>query len=87
MWAKQKLKNTLQFTDYENEKNARPRDSLGLLTMIRKLRIEKGFCTKAFGCFLEFLVAKNGQHLPIDWRKPAKNNKLCLLEFAKNHLK
>jgi hypothetical protein len=66
MWAKQKLKNTLQFTDYENEKNASPRDSLGLLTMIWKVRIERGFCTKAFGCFLELLVANNGQHLPLD---------------------
>ena len=67
-----KLRNTLQITYYENEKNASPRDSDGLLTMIWKIRIERGFCTKAFGCFLELLVAKNGQHLPLDWRKPAK---------------
>jgi hypothetical protein len=73
--GKAKLKNILQFTDYENEKNASPRDSLGLLTMIWKARIERRFCTKAFGCFLGILVAKIGQHLPLDWRKPAKNNK------------
>jgi hypothetical protein len=69
--GKAKLENTLQFTNYENEKNASPRDSLGLLTMIWKARRGRGFCTKAFGCFLELLVAKIGQHLPLDWRKPA----------------
>jgi hypothetical protein len=81
-----KLRNTLQITNYENEKNASPRDSLGLLTMIWKVRIGIGFCSKALGCFLELLVAKNGQHLSLNWRKPAKNSKLCFLEIAKNHL-
>ena len=32
--GKTKLENTLQFTSYENERNASSRDSLGLLTMI-----------------------------------------------------
>jgi hypothetical protein len=62
-WAKQKLENTLQFTNNENDKRMQARDSLGLLTMIWKARRERGFCTKAFGCFLELLVAKIGQHL------------------------
>jgi hypothetical protein len=72
MWAKQIKK---YFTNYENEKNAIPRDSLGLLTMIWKARKEREFFTKALGCFLELLVVKIGQHLPLDWRKPAKKNK------------
>jgi hypothetical protein len=56
-------------------KNASPRDSLGLLTMIWKVEGGRGFCTTTLGCFLELLVAKIGQHLPLDWRKPAQNNK------------
>jgi hypothetical protein len=37
MKAKQKTKTNLQILDFENEiKNASPRDSLGLLTMLRR---------------------------------------------------
>jgi hypothetical protein len=64
--GKTKTKDTLQFIDYENEKNASPIDYLGLLTMIWKVRIERWFFTKALGCFLDLLVAKIGQHLPLD---------------------
>jgi hypothetical protein len=67
-------------------KNASPRDSLGLLTMAYKERGVKGFCTTNFGCFLELFVGKNGQHLPLTWQKPAQNNKLSMLENAKNEL-
>jgi hypothetical protein len=47
-------------------KNASPRGSFELLTMIWKERRGRGFCTTALGCFLELLVAKIRQHLPLD---------------------
>ena len=68
-------------------KNVIPRDSLGMLTILYKEKGVKGFCTTTIGCFLELFEGKNGQHLPLTWRKLAKNNKLSMLENAKNKLR
>jgi hypothetical protein len=53
------------------KKNASPRDSLGLLTMLRKMRSERGFGTQTLGGFLECFGAKFEQHFPLTWRELA----------------
>jgi len=47
--------------------NASPRDSLGLLTMKKKMRNGKGFGTQTLGGFFESFGAQNEQHLPLTW--------------------
>jgi hypothetical protein len=50
------------------EKNASPRDSLGLLTMLGKEEKEGGLIPKPLEAFLECFEAQNGQHFPLIWR-------------------
>jgi hypothetical protein len=45
------------------------------------------FGTKTLGCFLESFGAKNMQKFSLNLQKPAKNNKLFLLEITKNDVK
>ena len=56
--------------EFRNE-NASPRDSLGLLTMKKKMRNGRGFGTQTLEGFLECFGAKNEQHLPLTWRESA----------------
>jgi hypothetical protein len=42
------------------------------------MREEGGFVTPSWEALLECFEAPNGQHLPLFWREPAKNNKLKL---------
>jgi hypothetical protein len=52
---------------------------LGCLQYLEKMREEEGFETRTWEVLLECFEAQNGQHLPLFWQKPAKNNKLMLV--------
>jgi hypothetical protein len=49
------------------EKNASPRDPLGLLTMIRREEKEGGLIPKPLEALLECFEAQNGQRFPLFW--------------------
>jgi hypothetical protein len=46
--------------------------------MLERDREEEGFETPTWDALLECFETQNGQHLPLFWREPAKNNKLML---------
>jgi hypothetical protein len=69
------------------ENNASPRDSLGLLTIKEIDERRKRFCYAKLEALLECFMSPNGQHLPLSWREPAKNNKLMLVGNAVKYSK
>ena len=46
-------------------KNASPRDSLGLLTKLRRRKKKEGLIAKPLEAFLECCEAQSGQHFPL----------------------
>jgi hypothetical protein len=46
--------------------------------MLERDREEESFETPTWDALLECFEGQNGQHLPLFWREPAKNNKLML---------
>jgi hypothetical protein len=50
---------------------------------VYKMKQRRGFGTKTLGCLLEVFGAKKMQKSSSNLQKPAKNNKIILLEIAK----
>jgi len=48
---------------------------------------EGGFAPPLLDAPLSSFMSKNGQHLPLTWRKPNQNSKLSMLQNAKNKLR
>jgi hypothetical protein len=53
---------------------------------LENVREGEGFETPTWEALLGCFEAQNGQHLPLFWREPAKNNKLMLAGNAAKRL-
>jgi hypothetical protein len=65
------------------KKNA-SKDSLGLLTMLRREEKEGGLIPKPLEALLDCFETQNGQHFPLFWRNLQKTTSKCLLEMLQN---